>query len=62
MLHLGKQQGFRWARPGCPYWWSSTCVKRTSNLLFHFFHFELEMVPVRGFAKGWCVKFAGIAA
>jgi hypothetical protein len=21
-----------------------------------------EMVPVRGFTKGWCVKFEGIAA
>ena len=42
----------------------STCVdalRTTSPLLFHF-PFELEVVPVRGFAKGWCVKFEGIAA
>ena len=26
------------------------------------FHFELEVVPVRGFAKGWIVNFEGIAA
>jgi len=35
---------------------SAVVVARvTSNLLFHFFHFELEVVPVRGFAKGWIV-------
>ena len=32
----------------------STCIRRNSHLLSHFFHFyfELEMVTVRGYAKG----------
>jgi hypothetical protein len=42
----------------------STCIRRTSHFLSLFFHFyfELEMVPVRGFAKGWTLPFSGIAA
>jgi hypothetical protein len=34
----------------------------STSLLLLLFHFELEMVPVRGFAKGWIVNFEGIAA
>ena len=42
---------------------ASRCNEALLLPLLYFFYFPLnDLVPVRGFAKGWCVKFEGIAA